>query len=343
MPEVLRGVVRGAVSISLAATGFGAVSLIIGMLAGSAARTIIQWRLVPFRPNLSFDRGIARTMISYGVGASLLQIITVVSQNTDTAAVGRVLGGAALGLYTIGYRIPELIIANVGQFVSVVAFPALARKRAEDAAGLARASLNLLRYQALYSIPVAVGLAIVSPPLIVVFFGDKWQEAGGVMSAIAILQGIATLIYPLGDVFKALAKQRILVALNCVQLPLLIAAVILAAPSGILAVAWARVGGMVLFAALFLGQVKRVIDVDFGELLVAIRPGALTALGVGIGAGAVRLAWPALSVGPLLAATAAGAIGGALVLRWAAPAVFESVVSQLEGLRSRRAPAGARP
>jgi O-antigen/teichoic acid export membrane protein len=199
-----------------------------------------------------------------------------------------------------------------------------------------------LRYQALYSIPVAVGLAIISPPLIVVFFGEKWRAAGGVMSAIAVLAGIATVIYPLGDVFKALAKQRILVALNCVQLPLLIAAVILAAPNGILAVAWARVGGMALFAALFLRQVKRVIDVGLGDLLVAIRPAVLTALGVGIGAGAVRLAWPALSIGPLLASTAAGAVGGALMLRWAAPAVFGSLVSQLEGLRSRSAPAGAR-
>ena len=163
------------------------------------------------------------------------------------------------------------------------------------------------------------------------------------MSAIAILAGIATVIYPLGDVFKVLAKQRILVALNCVQLPLLIAAVILTAPSGILAVAWARTAGMALFAALFLGQVKRVLGVGLGDLLVAVRPGALTALGVGVGAGAVRLAWPALSVGPLVAATAAGAVAGALVLRLAAPAVFASLVKQLEGMRPRRTVAEARP
>jgi lipopolysaccharide exporter len=336
VPELIRGAVRAAVSIPFAVAGFGAESLVFGMLAGSAAWSAAQWFLSPYRPRLAFDRGIARTMIGYGVAASLLQVLTVVSQNADKAAVGRVVGDAALGLYTIGFRIPELLISNVGQVISIVAFPALARKRSEDEAGMVSATLTLLRYQALYSLTVAVALAVLAPPLVVVLFGDAWRPAGGVMSAIAIMAGIATVIYPLGDVFKALARQRILVALNCVQIPLLIAAIIATAPNGILAVAWARTGAMALFAVLFLREVKRVLGLGLGELALAVRPAAVTAAVVALSAGAVRLAWPALEVGPLLAATVAAVVGGLAAVRLTAPDLFGQLRAAVESLRPRR-------
>jgi O-antigen/teichoic acid export membrane protein len=344
VPELVRGVVRGGVAIVLAALGAGAVSIVIGMLAGSAAWTLAHWIITPFRPTFAFDRSIARTMIGYGVGASILQVLTVISQNTDTAAIGRILDKAALGLYTIGYRIPELLIANVGQEISIVAFPALAKKRAEDSEGLAGATLKLMRYQALYAIPVAAGLAVLAPPLIVVAFGEKWREAGGVMSAIAVMSGIAMVIYPLGDVFKALAKQRILVALNLVQLPLLITAMILAAPSGILAVAWVRAAGMALFAVLFLWQVKRVIvGMRYSELAVALWPAAVTGTGVGVGAGLARLALPGLSVGPLAVGTVAAALCGAIALRASAPDIYRELSGRITDFALRRKPAAETP
>ena len=281
-------------------------------------------------------------MIWYGLGASLLQVITVISQNSDTAAIGRILNKTALGLYSIGYRIPELLIADVGQQISIVAFPALAKKRAEDRDSLGSATLKLMRYQAIYAIPVAAGLAVLAPPLIVVAFGEKWRAAGGVMSAIAVMSGIAMVIYPLGDVFKALAKQRILVALNCVQLPLLIAAMILAAPSGILAVAWVRAAGMALFAVLFLWQVKRVIvDMRYRELAVAMWPAAVTGAGVGVGAGLARLALPGLSVGPLLVGVAAATLCGAVALRASAPDIYREVTGRIGAMARRRRRAAA--
>jgi PST family polysaccharide transporter len=336
-PELIRGVVRGGVSIVFAATGFGALSIVIGMLAGSAAWTVVQWAITPFRPTFAFEWAIAKTMIAYGVGASVLQVISVVSQNVDTAAIGRVLNKTSLGLYSIGYRIPELLIANVGQEISIVAFPALARKRAEDRAGLAGATLKLVRYQALYAIPVAAGLALLAPPLIVVAFSAKWRAAGGVMSAISVMSGIAMVIYPLGDVFKALAKQRILVALNCIQLPLLIAAIILAAPSGILTVAWVRAAGMALFAVLFLAQVKRVIEgMRYRDLVIALWPGAVTGAGVGVGTGLARLALPGLSVGPLMVGVAAAGLSGTLALRASAPDIYREVSGRVKDFTQRR-------
>jgi hypothetical protein len=157
------------------------------------------------------------------------------------------------------------------------------------------------------------------------------------MSAISVMSGIAMVIYPLGDVFKALAKQRILVALNCIQLPLLIAAIILAAPSGILTVAWVRAAGMALFAVLFLAQVKRVIEgMRYRDLVIALWPGAVTGVGVGVGTGLARLALPGLSVGPLMVGVVAGGLSGAISLRASAPDIYREVSGRVADFALRR-------
>lgn len=326
-PQIARALVRGVVSIALALGGLGAEALVIGMLAGSATWTVIQWALTPLRPRLTLDLGIARSMVGYASGAFALQVLAVVGTRLDTAVVGRVLGAQALGLYTVASRIPELLIESVAWNVSQVAFPALSRKRVTDPRGLAGATLKLFRYQALYAVPVAAGLALLAPPLVVVLFSDAWREAGGVMSAAAVMMGISAIVFPLGDVFKALGRQRLYVVLMLVQFPVFVAAIVWAAPHGILAVAWARAAVGLLHAVLVTGTVARTVRLGAFDLAAAAAPAAVTGLGVIAGAGAVRLAWPALSVWPLLLGGALGAVGGLAALRLLASGAYREVRS----------------
>ncbi|MFN8174370.1 MAG: oligosaccharide flippase family protein [Solirubrobacteraceae bacterium] len=331
---------RAIVSIALAVAGLGAASLVIGMLAGTVVWAVVVWAITGFRPNLTIQRSAVRPMITYGGGASALEVIAVISTRADVVTIGRVLGDTALGLYTIAYRIPELIIESIAWNVSIVAFPALARKRVSDEQGMAAAALKLARYQVLYAAPLAAGLAVLATPLIVVLFGTKWTEAGGVMSAIAVMVGVSSVAYPIGDVFKALGLQRVLVGLNLLQLPLLIAAIVLAADAGIVAVAWVRAAEMALYTGMIVAAATRVTSIRPGQVLSAMGPGAAAALGVVIGAGAVRLAWPEIAVGPLVAGVLAGALGGTLSLRLLAPSSFgearEQMVELLRPVVTRR-------
>jgi lipopolysaccharide exporter len=339
IPQLVRAGVRGVVSIGLALAGVGATSLVVGMIAGSACWSAALWILTGYRPRPSLDRGIVRSMAAYGSGAVILEVVSVVTQRVDQLAIARVLGAPALGLYTVAFRIPETLIDSVSWNVSVVAFPALARKRATDEGGLGAATLGLMRYQALYAVPVATGLAVLATPLIVVLFGHNWTAAGGVMSAIAVLSGITAIVFPLGDVFKAMGRQRTLVALNLLQIPLFIVVVVLAAQSGIVAVAWARVAAVTLHAVLMLALVMRAAGMDLRGTIAALRPALASGIGVLVGAGAVRLLWPDLAIGPLLAGAAAGGLLGYLGLRFGAPATFGELHALVAERRARTRPA----
>ena len=96
--EVLNATVRAIVGVTLALSGFGAVSLVWGFLAGTTAWTIAQWSLTPFRPRLRFSRKIAASMVHYAAGASMLTVLDQLYGQVGPTAIGRVLGERALGL-----------------------------------------------------------------------------------------------------------------------------------------------------------------------------------------------------------------------------------------------------
>lgn len=338
VPQIAQAAVRAGVSIGLALAGLEAEALVIGMLAGSAAWTLVQWTLSPLRPTFELDMGIVRGMASYGSAAAVLEVLALVSYRADAVIVGRVLGERALGLYTIAFRVPELAIETVAWNTSEVAFPALARKRAIDRGDLARSTMRLLRFQALYALPVAAGLAMVATPLIVVLFSSKWSAAGGVTAAIAVKAGITAVVFPLGDVFKALGRQRVLIALSAIQLPIMVATIVAVAPAGIVTVAWARAGFTAVLGMIQIGLVLRALGSDAGALVGALRPALVTAAGVLAGGGAVALAFNGSDVAELLLGAAAGGAVGLLAARLFAFDALRELVEQLRKLRPAQTP-----
>jgi O-antigen/teichoic acid export membrane protein/peptidoglycan/xylan/chitin deacetylase (PgdA/CDA1 family) len=334
-PQVVRDVVRVVISVALALAGLGALALVIGFLAGTLAWTAMQWTLTPLRPRLSYDSAIARSMLAYGAPAALLAFVATIAARTELFAIGHLIDSHALGIYTIAYRLPEVLLASVAYTLGVVAFPALTRMRVEDPRKLESATLQLLRYQALYALPVAAAIAVLSIPIVELLFGAEWREASGVLVPVAVAAAIMTIAYPLGDLLKAVGQQRLMVVFNLIEIPAVIAACVIAAPAGLVAVAWGMVGANALFTAMLCWGVMRELGLELRRLLWICAPALVTAGGVLAGTGAVRILWPELSLPALLAATASGALGGVLALRTSAPQTYRDALRQARDLRRR--------
>ncbi len=326
-PSIVRSFVRSIVSIALALAGFGASSLVLGYIAGSAMWSAALWRITGFRPRLSLERGAVRGMASYGGAAAMLEVLAVVGARLDQVVVGRVLGQRALGLYSVGHRVPETTVDTVSWTVSMVAFPGLAPRREQDPKALGSAALQVLRYQALYALPVTAVLAVLATPMCVVLFGANWRSAGAVMSAVSVMAGVGALVAPMGDVFKALGRQRTLVAVGLIQAPFYVALVVWAGPHGIATVAWARAGGQALATAVILFLTMRAAEVTAGHMARELRPALIAATAVAVTAAAVHAAWPADKLLPLCVAVAAALGAGVLALRLLAPATFRELLA----------------
>src|SRR6185312_11313083 len=105
------------------------------------------------------------------------------------------------------------------------------------------------------------------------------------MSAVAVSSGLIAIAFPLGDVFKAIGRQRTMLAINLIQLPLIVAVIVAVAPSGIDAVAWARTGLSAVFATAMIVTVLRALRLPVRSAAGAIWPALAAAAGVAAGAG----------------------------------------------------------
>lgn len=339
--EIVRAVVQAVVSVALAAAGYGAASLIWGLLAGTVAWAAMQWSMTRIRPALRLDRAAVGSMLAYGGAASIDRILGILYTRLDSIVIARTLGEGALGIYTIAFRIPELLIESVALNLSMVAFPAFARKRVTDEQGMGAAALLLVRYQSLYALPLAAGMAILAVPLVDVLFSDEWATAAPVLSVVALMAALHAFEFPLGDLFKALGRQRLLIGMQLVVIPLSLVALIAFAPLGIVAVAWTRAATAALWLLLTVAFVVRLLGISPASLAAAAWPGLAAAIGVAAGAAALQVGWDGPSLATLLGGMLAGGVGGALALRVLAPAASAELRGQLARLLVRVRSAGA--
>jgi lipopolysaccharide exporter len=290
--------VRGTAGIGLAIAGAGAWSLVLGYLVGTVAMTATLWVLVPWRPSFRARRSDLSGLIGFGGALTGVNVIGAVMANADDVIVGRVLGTTALGLYSLAYRLPELLILNFSNVAAKVLFPAMT---AIERAAVPGAFLTSLRYGLMVGLPLTVGLGVMAEPLTLALFGDQWRDAAPAMQVMALWTLMAPIGVIIGTAYKALARADILLKLAVPQAVLLIASVLIVAGEGIVAVAACQAAIAIAFTILAMVIATHMLNVTARELWTASWPALAAAAGLGAALvpvdRAVSSPWPALAAG----------------------------------------------
>ncbi len=122
--EICEVTMRGIVGVILALLGFGAWSLVLGLLAGAVVWAAVLWRLVPWRPRLRARRSHVRELFTFGGTLTGVNVLHGLTASADSMIIGRVLGPTSLGLYSLGFRLPQLAVVNISMTTGIVLFPA---------------------------------------------------------------------------------------------------------------------------------------------------------------------------------------------------------------------------
>jgi PST family polysaccharide transporter len=192
-----------------------------------------------------------------------VDILAAIQSQTDYVFIGRVLGATELGIYTLGYRLPSLLIGNLSVVGGQVLFPAFA---AVKRARLSEAFQLSLRYTLMFVLPITAGLAILADPLTISIFGEKWQRAVEPMQVLTLYSAAIAVGIPAGTVYKSMGRAGILLALGVPRTILLIAAVGLFVHDGIVAVAAAMTGVTCLFAVIGMVLATRLLGIGWRGL-----------------------------------------------------------------------------
>jgi PST family polysaccharide transporter len=273
IPDVARALSKGVLSIGLALLNFGAWSLIIGQLGSVVIWVVVLWWILPWRPSLRFHWQQARSILSYGVGSATLDIIAYVQDNSDYILIGRFLGAAALGVYTVAFRIPELLIIQFCVVIARVIFPVYTHVR-DDAEALRQGFLATTRYVSLLTMPMALGMMLVARPFVLTVFTERWAEAIPVLQAIAMYTLMVSLAFNAGDIYKAQGRLGILTRIVIIEVTILLPSLYWAATriGTIEAVAWTHVVVALFNSTLHMTVACHIIKTPFRSVLVALQP-----------------------------------------------------------------------
>lgn len=308
IPDLISVLAKGITAIVLAVLGFGVWSLVWAQLAGVAVMVVILWAMTDWRPSLVFDRQVSREMTIFGSHIVMVGLFGALQDNIDYLLVGRLLGGTALGYYTLAYRIPELIIRNFNYVVSRVAHPLISQLKSETPQ-LRSIYFGYVRYISLLTFPAGVGLALVSPLFFHTFFKPEWEPAIVLMQCIALGLGISSIGFVPGVLYKAINRPEVLNYMGLVRLPITIAALWAGAHWwGVTGVAAMQLG-LSLFNVLFQGiVVSRMVKFRLDETLYSIAPALASSVVMALVMGVATTLLPTSGVISLIALIVIGIV-----------------------------------
>jgi len=285
IPDFAQAAAKGLFSVALSLLNFGAWSLVIGQVAGRAVGTLAYWLISPWRPTRRFSPVLMRRLLAYGLRLVSVNGLGVLLLNADYLFIGYFLDAGALGVYTLAFRIPELVIMQLCYIIGLVIFPAYASMR-DDNLAFRRGFLATTQYVAALTVPLGIGLALVAEPFVLTMFSDKWIEAIPVMRAICIYALMISLAYNAGDVYKATGRLNILIRLSLVRAALLIPALWWATNTtrNIETVAWTQAAVALVTGMLNIAVAARMIDTPVRMIAAVLWPillsGALMGMSV---------------------------------------------------------------
>jgi PST family polysaccharide transporter len=343
VPDLIQSLAKGGVGIVLALLGFGAWSLIGGIVAAAGVGVPAYWYAARWHPSWRFEPEAARRLVPFGAHVVGVGLLGALVRNLDYLLVGRLLGAATLGVYVLAFRIPDLLIRNLAVMLGQVLLPLYARAKNEPEL-LRQAFLATTSYVFAITAPMAVGLALVAEPLILTVFSAKWIEVVPVIPPVCLYALFISLSFNVGDLYKALGRPEILTRLALVRATLVVGPLwyATAVVGTAAAVGWAQAGVALVTMVLNFVVAGALFDLPIRAALIRLMPvvgatAVMAAVTIGVG----RMLSDQTAALRLLVAVAAGAASYLVALRAFAREFVETGAATLrDALTRRRAAVG---
>lgn len=330
--------VGAVVGISLAASGFGAWAIVLQQLAASVVATLLVWKLSHWRPSFSFSFGSLRSLSVFTGNVFAQNALYVAGRSVDKLIIGRFLGAASLGTYTLATTVILAPFNQVAAPLQQVLFPAMSQIQ-DDKRRLASVWIRVTRLVGAVSMPALVGLILVAPDFVAVVFGPSWEGAVPVIQILAVVGLIQSLQTLNGEILLALGRSGTLLRFTVLWFVSSLTAVIVGVQWGIIGVAVCYAVASVVVEPVNAWMTARALQMSVWDFARSLSGVARAAVVMGLAVGAARFGL--VSVGAptvvcLLALTALGIAVYAACLPRCAPEVVDEV-KQIASRRSQHA------
>jgi len=234
------------------------VSAVVGLLLSVG---FARWW--PGRPRRC---GTMRGLLMVGVDLFGTQLIAYVAKNVDSIAIGRVWGPAQLGIYDRAYQVLVVPLNQMNAPLSKVAIPIFSRLSSEMSRFVP--AIRTAQLMSTYVTGTIFALvAAMSTAVVGILFGPEWSAVAPILAILALGGIFRSLLQVCFWICTSLGLTRAQLKFYLVAQPVLVVAILLGLPWGIVGVAVGHSVGFMLYWAASVWWVGRVSGISVGPLV----------------------------------------------------------------------------
>ncbi|MCM3903548.1 MAG: lipopolysaccharide biosynthesis protein [Pyrinomonadaceae bacterium] len=195
--ELATNVLGVALTVALAVVMRNVWALVIGLLLTAALGTVLSYMFHSYRPRLALEKFALRRALNLGKFTLVIAVASYVTTMADNVMVGRLLGTAALGNYSLAYNVASAPISVLVFSLGKVLFPAYAEITAQHPKRLEQAFTKVFSISSLILLTIAVPSFLLAGEIVQLLFGGRWTSAGTVLRVLALtipLRGVALIM-----------------------------------------------------------------------------------------------------------------------------------------------------
>jgi O-antigen/teichoic acid export membrane protein len=325
--------VGGIAGIAVAVRGGGPWAIVTQQLALAAMSTVLLWFASAWRPHLMFSGASIRKVGRFSAYLLGNRVVFLAERTAVPVIIGRFLGAASLGLYTLGYNLAFMPVTRITLPVQEVLFPAFSREQ-DQQSRLSALWLKSLSLGSAVTVPALAGLIVIAPDFVSVVLGEKWSQVAPVIQVLAWAALMKAIQGPSTSLVLAIDRADALFWLSLLSLMTTTGFLAVGVQWGIQGATVAIACSATLLSVLWMGIVSRQASSSLGAVRRALTGVfvATTAMAVSVAAlRAVLVTAGVVPAGRLVLSVAFGIVVYAAVLRWRDPAIFSSALANLPG------------
>ena len=270
-------IVSGVVGIVFAYNGFGVWALIAQYFTNTIIDILVLLITIDWKPKALFSWKSAKNMMSYGSKILLADLSGTFFDQLRALIIGKIYTSSDLAFYNKGNQLPNLITTNVSASVMTVLFPAISninddRVRVKE---LTRKSTKTMAYIIL---PMLLGLACISKPLITILFTKKWIETVPYIQILSIACAVGMIGAISLQTIKAIGRSDIILKLEFIKKPVYVVLLVAGAFISPLAVAITMLIYNIFGTLVNSYQLSKVINYSLREQFIDLKESFLMCL-----------------------------------------------------------------
>lgn len=186
-------------------------ALVIGMATTTVVNVVLSYAMHPYRPRLSLVA--VRSLFRFSKWIFLNNMSIFIRLRGPDFIIGKLSGTRGLGLFTLAYEISNLPTSELVAPINRALLPGFSRI-SSDIERSGRAFVRAAAVVALFSLPMAFGIAATAELIGTVILGEKWLDAVPLLKILALSGAITAILSPIASALISLGRPGVVATVS---------------------------------------------------------------------------------------------------------------------------------